>query len=192
MGNRGVIHDDQQNIIRPFKLRAWITCKLEFKGRTRRVMTPGRWTELFFLDEATSFAAGHRPCFECRREDAIRFKSFWLKGNPEYGFNEKTPIRAIDEILHKERMDRNGSKISFKEETGKLPNGGFVLYRNDPWLVMDGSLWLWSPFGYEKQTPLSGIGKLSMLTPGSVVNAFRAGYAAQTALVSGSIPWPGS
>jgi hypothetical protein len=192
MGNRGVIHDEHQQIVRPFKLKAWITCRLKFKGRKRKVMTPDRWTELFFLDEATALAAGHRPCYECRREDAVRFKSFWLKGNPEYGFNEKTPIREIDEILHKERMDRDRSKIRFEEEAGKLADGVFVLVGNDPYLVMSGSMFLWSPFGYGRRLPLPRIGKLSVLTPGSIVNALRAGYVAQTAQTSGSTPLPGS
>jgi hypothetical protein len=63
MGNRGVIHDEHKTIRKAFKIKAWITCALQFKGRHREVMTPNRWTELFFLDEATAFAAGHRPCF---------------------------------------------------------------------------------------------------------------------------------
>jgi len=78
MGNRGVIHNDKKEILRPFKLKAWITCKLEFKNWKRQVMTPNRYTELFFLDEATAFGAGHRPCFECRRDDYNLFKSYWL------------------------------------------------------------------------------------------------------------------
>jgi hypothetical protein len=93
MGNRGVLHDDKQQLLRPFKLKAWLTCRLEFKGRKRQIMAPHRWTELFFLDEATAFAAGHRPCFECRRSDFNKFKSLWIKGNPEYNFDEKTPIQ---------------------------------------------------------------------------------------------------
>ena len=100
MDNRGILHNEEQQIIRPFKLKAWITCKLEFKGRKRQVMSPNRYTELFFLDEATSFAAGHRPCFECRRNDYHHFKSLWIKGNPEYHFNEKTSVKAMDDILH--------------------------------------------------------------------------------------------
>ncbi|HEY0652814.1 MAG TPA: hypothetical protein VGD65_06790, partial [Chryseosolibacter sp.] len=92
MGNRGVIHNEQKQITRPFKHKAWITCVLEFKDRRRTVMSPGRWTELFFMDEATAFAAGHRPCFECRREDAKRFKECWLKGNPSHQFSMSTSI----------------------------------------------------------------------------------------------------
>ena len=107
MGNRGILHNDEQQVLRPFKLKAWLTCNLQFRGRKRQVMAPNRYTELFFMDEATSFAAGHRPCFECRRIDYNHFKTLWLKGNPEYEFNEKTSIQKIDAILHQERMDKN-------------------------------------------------------------------------------------
>jgi hypothetical protein len=179
MGNRGVLHDEHQTLIRPFKLNAWITCKLEFKERWRKVMTPDRWTELFFLDEATSFAAGHRPCFECRRPDALRFKWFWLQGNHEYNFDEKTPIREIDKILHKERMDRDKSKITFIENQPNLPNGAFVLFEGLPFLVLDGLILRWSPFGYEKGMPIPAMDKITVLTPRSIVNMFRAGYMPQ-------------
>jgi len=175
MGNRGVIHNAHQQIVRPFKLKAWITCRLEFKGKKRKVMTPDRWTELFFLDEATAFAAGHRPCFECRREDAVRFKQYWLKGNPEYGFNEKTSIGEIDKLLHKERMARDHSKITFPEYARDLPKGVFVLYKNDPYLVSDGAMFLWSPSGYAKGIAFPDE-RMAVLTPRSVVQAFKAGY----------------
>jgi hypothetical protein len=185
MGNRGVLHDEHQNLIRPFKLNAWITCKLEFKGRKRQVMTPARWTELFFLDEATSFAAGHRPCFECRRQDALRFKSFWLRGNPEYNFDEKIPIGEIDKILHKERTDRDKSQITFEERLDKIPNGTFVSFNGQAFLVVDRLIFLWSPFGYEKGMGLPAVDKLTVLSPRSVVNTFRAGYKPQMAVTSG-------
>jgi hypothetical protein len=175
LGNRGVIHNAHQQMIRPFKLKAWITCRLEFKGKKRKVMTPDRWTELFFLDEATAFAAGHRPCFECRREDAVRFKQYWLKGNPEYGFNEKTPIGEIDKVLHKERIGRDHSKITFPSAARDLPKGAFVLYKNDPYLVSDGTMFLWSPAGYAKGIAFPDE-QIPVLTPRSVVQTFRAGY----------------
>ena|ERR1700743_2904958 len=178
MGNRGVLHNEKQELLRQFKLKAWITCRLEFKGRKRQVMAPNRYTELFFLDEATSFAAGHRPCFECRRKDYDHFKSLWLKGNPEYNFNEKTAIQKIDGILHEERK----SKVKFEEEPGKIPDGAFVLFNNEAFLVFNGSMYLWSPFGYEKGTALPGEGKLQVLTPRSIINTFRAGYLPQMAV----------
>ena len=185
MGNRGILHNEDQKILRPFKLKAWITCVLEFRGRKRQVMAPNRYTELFFLDEATSFAAGHRPCFECRRKDADQFKSFWLKGNPGYNFDEKTPIGEIDKILHKERIDRDKSKVTFEEKIDKIPNGTFVIFNNQPYLFLDQSLYLWSPSGYEKGIALPVVNKLTLLTPRSIVNAFRAGYTPQMAVTAG-------
>lgn len=182
MGNRGVLHDPHQILLRPFRLKAWITCQLEFKGRKRQVMAPDRWTELFFLDEATSFAAGHRPCFECRRNDANRFKAFWLKGNPEYNFDEKTPIGEIDKVLHRERIDRGRSKITFEERSDKIPIGTFIVWDDKPFLVKDYFIYLWSPFGYEKGIALPSSANLTVLTPRSIVNTFRAGYVPQMAV----------
>jgi hypothetical protein len=184
MGNRGQLHDDNQNLRRPFKLKAWLICLLEFKGRRRPVMAPRQYTELFFLDEATAFSAGHRPCFECRRKDYDRFKTLWIKANPEYGFYEKTSIREIDAILHKERMDHTGSKITYTGRFKDLPAGVFVLYKDQPAVVVGSSVYPWSPFGYEKAVTLPGEEKMAVLTPGSVVNTFRAGYLPQIAVSS--------
>jgi len=179
MGNRGVLHNADQEILRPFKLKAWITCKLDFKGRKRKVMAPDRWTELFFLDEATAFAAGHRPCFECRREDATRFKTFWLKGNPEYNFDAKTSIQEIDNVLHRERINRDGTKATFTAAPSNLPNGTFISYDHLPFLILDGLILQWTPSGYEKGTPAPRIDKITILTPQSIINTFRAGYMPQ-------------
>lgn len=179
MGNRGLLHDEHQTIRRVFRLKAWITCVLRFKGRQRKVMSPDRYTELFFLDEATSFAAGHRPCFECRREDAKRFKSCWLKGNPEYGFNENTPIGEIDEILHRERITRSGEKVSYEVSLKDLPDGTFIEWEGRACLVADNKIFPWSPFGYEKEETLPGGLRVKVLTPRSTVNAIQAGYTLQ-------------
>jgi hypothetical protein len=181
MGNRGILHNDEQEVLRPYKLNAWITCKLDFKGRRREVMAPKRYTELFFLDEATSFAAGHRPCFECRRNDYNRFKTLWLKGNPQYNFDEKTTIKEIDDILHQERMDDNNTKVTYEENIDTIPNGTFVLIDNKPYLVFGKNIYLWTPFGYEKGMALPNVEKLTVLTPRSIVNTFRAGYLPQIA-----------
>jgi hypothetical protein len=183
MGNRGVLHNSQQQIVSPFKLKAWITCKLEFKGRRREVMSPNRYTELFFMDEATSFAAGHRPCFECRRGDYPKFKTFWLKGNPQYHFDEKTSINEIDKILHQERIDRSKRKVTYEEDAKELPDGSFVSIGGTPHLIYEHKIYLWSPFGYDKAVDLPHRNKLIVLTPESVVNTFRAGYVPQIALV---------
>jgi hypothetical protein len=179
MGNRGQLHDKGKTILRPFKLKAWITCVLEFKDRRRRVMAPGLYTELFFLDEATAFAAGHRPCFECRREDAKMFKTAWLKGNPEYQFNDKTGFGNIDDIIHAERIDKYGHKINFKAALKDLPSGAFIEYNGEPYVLADKKIYNWTPFGYKPGEPLPDIDEVTVLTPKSIINTFSAGYQPQ-------------
>ncbi len=183
MGNRGVIHNHQQELVKPFKLKAWLICKLEFKGRKRPVMAPNQYTELFFMDEATAFAAGHRPCCECRRADYDKFKSLWLKANPEYGFNLKTSIQQIDEILHQERVGAAKEKVTFEASPNDLPNGSFIALNQNAYLIWDGLMYLWSPFGYEKGIMISEGGKVQVLTPKSVVKTFAAGYVPQVAVI---------
>jgi hypothetical protein len=178
MGNRGVIHEHKQ-ITKAFKHKAWITCALEFKGRKRTVMTPGRWTELFFLDEATAFAAGHRPCFECRREDAQRFKSCWIKGNPMHHFSMTTSINQIDEIIHAERIDNEKKKVTHQRLASDIPEGTFVLMNDDPYVFAKGRLHRWTAFGYEDSTEVPEASTLTILTPYSIVNAFLADYTPQ-------------
>ncbi len=181
MGNRGLLHDDQKNIVRPFKLKAWLICVLEFKDRKREIMKPDRYTELFFLDEATALSAGHRPCFECRRKAYEKFKSFWLKGNPEYHFTEKTSIREIDEALHRERINADGSKVSFNAKVGKLPYGTFIQLEEQAYVLADDLLYRWTPFGYDNKIQLSASTEVKVLTPASTVQAFTAGYIPQIA-----------
>ena len=176
MGNRGHIHNLNQRIVRPFKLKAWITCKLEFKDRRREIMAPNLYTELFFLDEATAFAAGHRPCFECRRDDYNKFKTAWLKGNPEYQFTAATSIRDIDEILHKERIDKDGSKKMYEENNSNLPDGTFIVVNNQLYVLFQQHIYLWTPFGYTEKKIFKADEKVIVLTPKSIVNTFRAGY----------------
>jgi len=177
MGNHGVIHNHQQEIRRSFKHKAWIACTLEFKGRWRPVMSPNQYTELFFLDEATAFAAGHRPCSECRRDDFKRFKSCWIQGNPEYGFNMKTSVQEIDAVLHRERIAGDKSKVTFGTKSSlEIPDGCFIVLNERPMVVCQGLLYTWTPFGYEEKIPIPEAPTLTVLTPKSIVNAFRAGY----------------
>lgn len=180
LGNRGVIHNGQRQIVRPFKLKAWITCALEFRGRHREVMTPDRWTELFFLDEATAFSAGHRPCFQCRYADHQRFKQLWLKGNPGYGFDSKTPIHEIDKIIHHERIN-GGQKTTFEDSIANLPHGTFIRVDNEPYLLANGCIYHWTPFGYDEPAPTADLTRVTVLTPRSIVNTFGAGYQPQIA-----------
>ena len=183
MGNRGgALHNTGREIVRVYKSRRWIACVLEFRGRRREVMSPNRYTELFFLDEATAFAAGHRPCFECRRQDYNRFKTTWLKGNPEYGFNEKTSFQEIDQLLHKERIDRKGNKITHGANIKDLPDGAFILIGDEPYLLANSRIYHWTPAGYESAQPLPESTTVTVLTPKSTLNAFRAGYRPQLAV----------
>jgi hypothetical protein len=179
MGNRGVIHDNKKKIVRPYRLKTWITCVLQFKGRHREVMAAGRYTELFFMDEATAFSAGHRPCAECRREDFSRFKTFWLKGNEGHGFTSKTPIGKIDEIIHDERIGIDNEKKTHREPITSLPDGTFILYDGMDYLKKGGTLYKWLPAGYSAPEPITASGDVEVLTPQSIVNAFRAGYIPQ-------------
>lgn len=179
LGNRGQLHGKGKIILRPFKHKAWIICVLEFKNRRRQVMSPGLWTELFFLDEATAFAAGHRPCFECRRDDANRFKAAWLKGNPGYGFDKKTSINKFDDILQAERIDAVNQKITFVADINDLPDGTFIQIDGEPHLVANQLVHHWTPFGYDKTATFSSLTKVTVLTPKSTVAAFRAGYRPQ-------------
>lgn len=180
MGNRGLIHNEHQQIIRPFRLKAWITCLLEFKDRHRQVMTPNLYTELFFLDEATAFSAGHRPCAECRRADFNRFKAAWVAGNPSYMYNIKTPIGEVDEIMHRERMNPNGSKSTYRETLGDLPEGSFISYNGKPYLISYSKRVIeWTPFGYTDFIKIPLTTEVDVLTPKSLVNSFRCGYLPQ-------------
>jgi hypothetical protein len=179
MGNRGQLHNTGKSILRPFKLKAWLICLLEFKGRRREVMAPNLYTELFFWDEATALAAGHRPCFECRREQADRFKVAWIKGNPQYHFDSKVAISKIDEVIHEQRINKDGIKITFKALLKDLPNGVFIEINDQPYLLSNGHRYSWSPDGYGKAYPLNQNELVTVLTPASVVNAIRAGYQPQ-------------
>ena len=182
MGNRGVLHDEHKNILRPFKLKAWIICMLEFKDRKREVMAPDRYTELFFFDEATALAAGHRPCFECRRDDASRFKALWLKGNPEYGFKPNVSIHEIDKIIHNERIGKQGAKITYVDTIENITDGIFVLRNGKPFLYVNNRFFPWSPSGYGNGIVLPRGTQLTVLTPRSIVNAINAGYDPQISI----------
>jgi hypothetical protein len=161
-GNRGCLHDEHGRIRRAFAGKRWIACRLEFKGRQRRaLMQPGRYTELFFLDEATAFAAGHRPCAECRREDYVRFSSLWPG---------PTGADAIDARLHNERL---GPRTT--APLASSPNGTFVLVGDAPYLVLDDRLLRWSPSGYARAIRRPP-GAAIVITPPSLVAVLAAGW----------------
>jgi hypothetical protein len=180
MGNRGRLHDASRRVVRRHLggYRAWVTCVLEFRGRRRSVMTPGRYTELFFLDEATALAAGHRPCGECRRADYARFKSAWLAGNADRDLDAGVGITAIDRVMHQDRVDPDGGQRTFAAPIGTLPEGVFVTLPGGrvPRLMWKGALWTWSPTGYGSPQARSSHTDVTVLTPRSTVAAISAEY----------------
>ena len=136
-GNRGIIHDPATKTLlkKRWSSPAWITCVCEFRGWRRLVMGRRSWTELFFLDEATAFAAGHRPCFFCRRDDANRFRAAWEKGNGV------TDVRAreMDSVLHRERLDRSRKRLHpLPMPLKQLPDGAMVQQGEESFLILQG------------------------------------------------------
>lgn len=170
MGNRGVLHDDARQIVRATQVKRWIACRLEFRGRRRTIMKPHSYTELFFLDEATAFAAGHRPCAECRNADYKRFRAFWLDrvgGSPR--------AEAIDAVLHAERLDGR-AKRTWRADVATLPDGTFVSIDGVAHIVWRGELAAWSESGYGERQARPAHGEVEVLTPPSIVAVFEAGY----------------
>ena len=185
MGNRGRLHDSQGNIRRAYQGKRWIICLLDFKQRQRTVMTPGQYTELFFLDEATALAAGHRPCAECQRARFNRFQALWAAANPLLANGmSKPPATRIDAVLHEERLRPEEAVVA----ANQLPDGTFVTVEDgNAYLVYQGKFLRWQPFGYETvATPLS-VQPATLLTPSSVVRMLAAGYGAGVHSSAGNI-----
>jgi len=178
MGNRGgCLHDEHQRLRRRrWVSERWITCLLEFRGWRREVMRPAYYTELFFLDEATALAAGHRPCAECRRADLNRFRAAWVAGNPEAGVTLSTSISAIDQVLHGERCGPGWTQRTSKAALGALPDGVMVAGGPRACLLHGGKLWEWRFTGYGGNEPADPDRVMTVLTPASTIRAIAAGY----------------
>jgi hypothetical protein len=157
-GNRGRLHDEHGNIRRPWQVKRWISCRLEFRDRYRPggPMAPNRYTGLFFLDEATALAAGHRPCAECRNAD---YRSF-LALTGASGADE------LDERLHAERGRLHESELE------PLPDGAFVVLDGEPWLVLGAELLRWTPGGYSERRPRFS-GRVATVTPPTSLRVLR-------------------
>jgi hypothetical protein len=170
MGNRGILHDDARRIVRAWQVRRWIACVLEFRDRHRVVMQPHRYTELFFLDEATALSAGHRPCAECRREDYRRFQWLWktCHGGP-------ANADAMDERLHAERLS-DKKKHAHYDDLANLPDGTYVVSDGAASLLWAGRLHAWSDAGYTRRRARPARGDVEVLTPRSIVRILAAGY----------------
>ena len=163
-GNRGCLHDEHGEIRRPWQVKRWIACRLEFKGRTRRLLQPGRYTELFFLDEATAFAAGHRPCAECRRADYVRFLELAGAGGAD----------EVDARLHAERLDGHERRLH-PVRYPDLPDGAFVLEHGTPLLVFGERLLEWTPAGYTRPRARPH-GRANAITPPTLLDVLRSGW----------------
>jgi len=173
-GNRGCLHDAEGRLGRArWRSPAWIVCRLDYKGWRRPIMAPGRWTELFFLDEATALAAGHRPCALCRRADYRRFAALLA---PDFG---GTPPKApdLDRRLHAERLDGRAKRMH-PIPLALLPDGA-LLSRTDgdgAWLRWQGALHRWTPGGYDRREAMPDAARVLSLTPPTTLAALRAGY----------------
>ena len=179
LGNRGLLHDDEGRIKRPWQLKRWLVCVLQFRGRKRQIMAPGRYTELFFLDEATALAAGHRPCAECRHARFLDFCNAWKTANGAESMLARPTATMIDDRLHLERIAADRSKRTFVAALDELPDGVFVTvasWGEQAYLVWDGRLLAWSPGGYGERRPQPKRAKVQVLTPPSTVKAIRGGY----------------
>jgi hypothetical protein len=179
-GNRGCLHNDAGEIRRGYATKRWIACRLCFRGRRRSpLMAPGRFTELFFLDEATALAAGHRPCAECRRNDYNRFSENWLTLHPG-----QAGADAIDAQLHGERLRLGTRERRFYEASySDLPDGAFVLEAGRPHLVLARELLAWSPGGYRDRHRRPTNARPIVITPPSLVAILRGGWSPSVPLL---------
>lgn len=171
LGNRGCLHDAAGRLgTARWRHPHWIVCALAFKDRHRALMAPGRWTELFFLDEAVALAAGHRPCAECRR---AAFRAFQAAFAPA-----ALPAPEIDRRLHAARVTRARRQITHAAEIATLPDGTFLRLPGETaaQLLHAGQLWPYSPAGYGPPRPRPTAGLVAVLTPAPTLAALRNGY----------------
>lgn len=187
MGNRGILHGADGVVTRPWKNTAWVTCALHYGGHNRSpLMQPNRYSELFFLDEATAFAAGHRPCGECRKEQYRSFKAAWFA--TQNVADMANAIAAIDKALHSSRVTALRAKKTFQASLGELPHGAMFEREGNAYLHwQDGPLW-WTATGYQR--PLERLAtseKVNVLTPQPSVHVIRWGYPVQVHRSASSI-----
>lgn len=185
MGNRGRLLTPAGLLRRrPWAVTRWIACRLSFKDRRVAIWSPRHYTPLFFLDEATAFAAGHRPCAECRRADFNRFMAAWRCA---HRLDAGVPLRvaAIDRQLHAERVDSRGAQITYQAALAELPPGVFVLRAGDQaaYLVTHDALLAWSPAGYTHAVARPRTEAVRVLTPRSLVAVCAHGYTPQWAAI---------
>lgn len=177
-GNRGIIHRDDKTLgTSRWSHHAWICCTLDWQGRKRPVMTGRNWTELFFLDEATAFAAGHRPCGYCRRAAYNAYVATWTKVA-----GSRPSAKDMDRALHPARVRRDRSQVRYESEIGALPDGTMIIFDGQPHLIWQRKLHRYSPSGYLAAQPLPKDRPVTVLTPKPTVAVLTAGYLPQVAL----------
>lgn len=170
MGNRGCIHRGT-DIVRPWQVRRWIICATEFRGRHYVQWRPGRWTALFFHDEAVAMAAGHRPCAECRREAYNRYRDAWLAAFGAWGGVDET-----DRRLHADRVDGRRQQRHHSRQWGELPDGAFVVHGGIPALVWQAEIRPWTVDGYGAAVARPVTGDATVITPAATVEVLQYGY----------------
>lgn len=172
MGNRGHLHNAERQVVSAWKIKPWITCALSFKDRKRELMAPNNYTELFFLDEPTAYAAGHRPCAECRWPAYKLFKQVWTRTFPE---QQDLSAKAIDNLLHAARLNEDGSQRTWSAPLAGLPAGSIIEHAGECVLLWEGKQWVWSFDGYTLLLqPIQSL-EVTVLTPEPVVQLLRNG-----------------
>jgi hypothetical protein len=179
MGNRGTLHDEHKRIVRQWKRKAWVTCLLSYDDTKRIPFSPGNYSELFFLDEATAFAAGHRPCNTCQRERHAEFKSAWLKANRPTSIDAFVKVSEIDDALHSERMVPEGVKRTHETALAELPAGTIFAHQGAAFLVWKQGLLKWTFDGYSTAKAISPDTVVTVLTPKSIFQMYKLGFLPQ-------------
>ena len=179
MGNRGILHDEEKQVVAAWRSRRWITCTLQFKNRRREVFSRRRYSELFFLDEATSLAAGHRPCAECRRSRFEEFRAAWAAGRARARASGPPSADEMDRVLHADRVGRDGEKRTYAARLSTLPAGPLVERDGRACLYWGSRLHPWSFPGYGRAAAAPPSASVRVLTPLSIVAALQAGFVPQ-------------
>ena len=181
MGNRGTLHGPDRRLgTTRWRSKAWICCVLDWKGVQRDPMPPGRWTALFFFDEAVALAAGHRPCAYCRRRDFLLYAGAWASGR---GLTERPRAAAMDAQLHLDRVEpRTRQQRTTIADLDDLPDGAMIRYDGGPALVLGGPdgeklVLSWSWEGYATPARPPGLRQVAVLTPPANLVVLKAGFA---------------
>jgi len=176
MGNRGILHDDQQRIRRQWSHKSWVTCALAYGNVKRAVFAPNNYSELFFLDEATSLAAGHRPCNTCQRQRYVEFKRAWIKANMADQGQIFVAAPQLDSVMHMERAIPGGGKRTFDAFVSELPLGTMFEHEGNAYLVWVRGILRWSFDGYARAPSTMPSHPVRVLTPASIVRMYRVGF----------------